>query len=66
MVATRQEINDTIQTKLETVENLRKEIRELRIQNKLLCDEEQQYYEEEVDVVISKRPKKLKNNYTDL
>lgn len=55
----RQEITNSIDVKKKQIEELRDEIRELRIQDLLLCDEEQQYYEEEVQVTLSKRPKKV-------
>jgi FtsZ-binding cell division protein ZapB len=53
----RQEITSTIKAKYEQIEVLQNEIIELKKQGILLSDEQQQYYEKEVEVEISKRPK---------
>jgi hypothetical protein len=53
----RQEITSTIKAKYEQIEVLKNEIIELKKQGILLSDEQQQYYEKEVEVVISRRPK---------
>jgi len=54
---TRKEINDLIQSKKVEIEHLKNEISELRKKEILMSDEQQQYYEKEVEVIVSKRPK---------
>lgn len=54
---TRKEIQDKISANKVEINKLRAENSELIIQNLLLCDETQWYSEQEVDVIIRKRPK---------
>jgi hypothetical protein len=54
---TRKEINDLIESKRQSIQYLENEILELRKQVLLMSDDKQQYYEKEVEVIISKRPK---------
>jgi len=54
---TRKEINNLIESKEQSIEDLKNEIIELQRQDLLLCDEDRQYYEKEVDVTVSRRPK---------
>jgi len=56
---TRKEINDLIENKKQSIQVLKNEISELRKQELLMSDEVQQYYEKEVEVTVSKRPKKV-------
>lgn len=60
---TRNEINDLIRRKHQLIQDLKDEIRELREHEITISDDVQQYYEKEVDVVISKNQRKLKDNY---
>ena len=54
---TRDKIYEIISSKEQTIKDLKSDILELRKQGLLLSDDTQQYYEKEVEVVISKRPK---------
>ena len=56
---TRKEINALIESKKQSIQDFKNEISELRKQELLMSDEQQQYYEKEVEVVISRRPKKV-------
>lgn len=56
---TRKEINDLIESKKQSIQDLKNEISELRKQELLMSDDVQQYYEKEVEVTISRRPKKV-------
>lgn len=56
---TRQEINQEIQIKTQKKNQLKEDIKQLKQADLLLCDDVQQYYEKEVEVIISKRPKKV-------
>jgi Fe2+ transport system protein B len=58
-IMTRKEINDLIDSKKKSIQDLKNEISELRKQELLMSDEQQQYYEKQVEVVISRRPKKV-------
>lgn len=58
-IMTRKEINDLIESKKKSIQDLKNEILDLRKQELLMSDEQQQYYEKEVEVTISKRPKKV-------
>lgn len=55
----RKEINDLIESKKQSIQHLKNEISELREQELLISDDVQQYYEKEVEVTISRRPKKV-------
>jgi hypothetical protein len=54
------EINNLIKGKKQHIQNLMNEISELMIQEITMSDEVQQYYEKEVEVIISKKPKETK------
>jgi len=54
---TRKELNDKIDANHEAIKKLRLENIELQKQEMLLSDDVQQYYEEEVEVVVKRRPK---------
>jgi hypothetical protein len=54
---TRKELNDKIEANHEAIKKLRLENIELQKQEMLLSDDVQQYYEEEVEVVVKRRPK---------
>lgn len=56
---TRKEINDLIESKEQSIQDLKNEISELRKQELLMSDDVQQYYEKEVEVVFSRRPKRV-------
>jgi hypothetical protein len=56
---TRNEIYDLIERKKQAIQDLRNEISELTKKEILMSDDIQQYYEKEVEVTISKRPKKV-------
>lgn len=56
---TRNEIYDLIERKKQAIQDLRNEILELAKKEILMSDDIQQYYEKEVEVTISKRPKKV-------
>lgn len=56
----RKEIQDKINANVREIERLRTDNSELAIQNMLLCDETQHFEEKEVEVILSKRPKKTK------
>lgn len=56
---TRKKINDLIESKKQSIQDLKIEISELRKQELLMSDDVQQYYEKEVEVTISRRPKKV-------
>ena len=56
---TRKEINDLIESKKKSIQHFKNEISELRKQELLMSDDVQQYYEKEVEVTISRRPKKV-------
>ena len=56
---TRNEIYELIESKKQAIQDLRNEISELKKQEILMSDDVQQYYEKEVEVTISKRPKKV-------
>jgi hypothetical protein len=56
---TRKEIKDLIKRKKQSIQDLKNEISELRKQEFLMSDDIQQYYEKEVEVTISRRPKKV-------
>jgi hypothetical protein len=55
---TRRTINLKIEAKIKKINQLRQEIKLLQMQSFLLSDKKQQYYEEEIEVVISRRPKR--------
>jgi len=55
----RKEINDLIENKKQAIQVLINDISELKKQELLMSDEHQQYYEKEVEVTISRRPKKV-------
>lgn len=55
----RNEINDLIKSKKKSIDDLTNEISELRKQELLMSDDVQQYYEKEVEVTVSRRPKKV-------
>jgi len=54
---TRKELNAKIEANHEAIKKLRLENIELQKQEMLLSDDVQQYYEEEVEVVVKRRPK---------
>ena len=56
---TRKKINDLIESKKQSIQDLKIEISELRKQELLMSDDVQQYYEKEVEVTVSRRPKKV-------
>lgn len=53
---TRKEIEDLIKEKESAILVLKMEIDHLKIEAYQLCDDEQQYIEEDIEVVIKKRP----------
>jgi hypothetical protein len=56
---TRKEINDLIENKKQSIQDLKNEISELRKKELLMSDDVQQYYEKEVEVIILRRPKRV-------
>lgn len=56
----RQELKDKRDRIKKMIEDLQKQYKELYYESLLLSDETQRYIEEEVELVISKRPKKTK------
>lgn len=60
MSTKRQELKDKRDLIEKMIEDLQKQYKELYYESLLLSDETQRYIEEEVEVVISKRPKKTK------
>lgn len=55
----RKELSLKIKAHKEQIKQLNVEIEAMEKESLLLCDETQQYFEEEVDVVVRKRPKKV-------
>jgi len=55
---TRKEINTLIDEKQELIKKLALEIKKLKIENYILCDEEQWYTEIEEVIITNKRPLK--------
>lgn len=53
---TRKEIEDLIKEKSRQILVLKMEIDHLKIEAYQLCDDEQQYIEEDIEVVVKKRP----------
>lgn len=60
MSTKRQELKNKRELIKKVIEDLQKQYKELYYESLLLSDETQRYIEEEVELVISKRPKKTK------
>lgn len=54
---TRKQIRDNIEANYQAIKKLQLEINEFEKQYLLLSDDVQQYFEEDVEVIIKKRPK---------
>lgn len=55
----REQLESKIQENFDKIEELKKQNRELKKESFLLCDEKQWFTEDNEEVVVSKRPKKI-------